>query len=389
MRIAIDCRPIVSPGKGEMAGIGHYTRFLTRHLLKIDEENRYILFFDERTSRGLIGEVIGSARNIETKILPLSRFKKFLPYAYSHRYVSSAIAKSGADVYHGTTGSLPLAYGGRSVITVHDLAIYSHPEWFPGGQFFSRRFVVPASVRKASKIIAISRFTKREIQRVFAVPEQKISVVYEGVEPPPPESWDTPIPAELRHPYILFLGTVEPRKNVEGLVRAYASLAERFPNLVGSTELVIAGGRGWKSEKTFEVIDILNKKFAHSGPKIRVLGYVSEKDKYALMAHAMMFVFPSWHEGFGLPVLEAMNLGVPVITSNVTALPEIAGRGAATLVDPGHESELASAMKSLLEDDLKRVELGRRGLERSTEYRWDKTAGETLEVYEEVVKKNR
>ncbi|HTK59956.1 MAG TPA: glycosyltransferase family 1 protein [Candidatus Baltobacteraceae bacterium] len=389
MRIAIDCRPIVSPDKGEMAGIGHYARFLVRHLLKIDEENRYTLFFDERASRGTIGELIGSARNAEAKLLQLSRFKKLLPYAYSHRYVSAAIAGSEADVYHGTTGSLPMAYRGRSVITIHDLAIYAHPEWFPGGQFFSRRFVVPASVRNAAKVIAVSHFTKREIQRVFAVPAEKIAVVYEGVEPPPPDAWETPAPKDLRKPYILYLGTIEPRKNVEGLVHAYASLAERFPKLVGATELVIAGGRGWKSERAFAAVAQANKRLAHSGPRVRVLGYVPDKDKYALMAHAQMFVFPSWHEGFGLPVLEAMNLGVPVITSNVTALPEIAGRGAALLVDPGREEELALAMKHLLEDDLKRGELARRGLERSTEYRWDKTAGETLEVYEEAAKTKR
>lgn len=386
MRIAIDCRPIVSPDKGEMAGIGHYARFLTRHLLKIDEENDYRLFFDDRASRGLIGEIIGSARNAEAKVLPLSRFKKLLPYAYSHRYVSSAIARTEADVYHGTTGSLPMGYRGRSVITVHDLAIYSHPEWFPGGQFFSRRFVVPASVRNAAKVIAVSHFTKSELQRVFAVPPEKIAVVHEGVEPPPPESWEESPPKELRKPYILYLGTVEPRKNVEGLVRAYASLAERFPKIVGATELVIAGGRGWKSERAFAAIEEANKRLAHAGPRVRVLGYVPEKEKHALMAHAAMFVFPSWHEGFGLPVLEAMNLGVPVITSNVTALPEIAGRGAALLVDPSREAELALAMKHLLEDDLRRSELGRRGLERSTEYRWDKTAGETLEVYEEAAR---
>ncbi len=378
MRIAIDCRPIVSPEKGEMTGIGRYTHALVRHLLRLDEENRYVLFFDDRATRSTVLEILDGHRNVEAKMLPLSRFKRFFPYAYSHRFVASAIARCGADVYHGTTGSLPMGYRGRSVITIHDLAIYAHPEWFPGGQFFSRRFVVPASVRRAEKIIAVSQATKRDAQALFAVPSEKIAVIHEGVEPPPPDAWERLRLVEK--PYVLYLGTVEPRKNVEGLVRAYAALATHMPDVVGETELVIAGARGWKSDGVFAEIDKANRAFGKT--RIRVLGYVSEADKPALMAQASIFVFPSRYEGFGLPVIEAMNVGVPVITSNVSALPEIAGRGAALLVDPKSHAELALAMKHLLESETKRVEQGRRGLERSTEFRWDRAAGETLEVYE-------
>ncbi len=386
MRIAIDCRPIVRPETGELAGIGQYVRFLVRHLLKIDEENEYLLFFDERADRDEINRLIGGHRRASRRLLPLSRFKRLLPYAYSHRYVASAIAKSGADVFHGTTGSLPLGYRGVSVATVHDLAIYLHPEWFPGGQLFSRRFVVPASLRRAVKLIAVSASTKRDLQRIFAVPSEKIAVVHEGVEPPASADWERPLPGELKNPYFLFLGTVEPRKNVAGLVAAYASLAERFPRLIGNTELVIAGARGWKTEKIFAAIAAANRRFGNAGPHIRTLGYVPEADKAALMARALAFVFPSRYEGFGLPVLEAMTLGVPVITSNVSSLPEIAGHGASLLIDPERNAELALAMKHLLEDPVRRRELGRRGLERSTEFRWEKAAGETLEVYQEAAR---
>ena len=382
MRIAIDCRPIVSPEHGEMTGIGQYVRHLVRHLLKIDEENDYVLFFDERARKGDAAALVGPHRNARTVTLPLSRFKKLLPYAYSHRFVASAIAKAGADVFHATTGSAPLGYRGTTVATAHDLAIYLHPEWFPGAQFFSRRFVVPASLRRAARVIAVSASTKRDLMEVFGLPSEKIAVVHEGVEAAPPEAWERGKPHGLAKPYLLFLGTVEPRKNVEGLVRAYASLAERFPQLVGETELVIAGARGWKSGKAFAAIDAANKALGRKGPRVRVLGYVPEKEKPALMAGALAFVFPSRYEGFGLPVLEAMALGVPVITSNVSSLPDIAGGGAALLVDPEKPAELSLALKHLLEDDAKRAELGRRGLERSTEFDWDKTAGETLEVYE-------
>ena len=147
---------------------------------------------------------------------------------------------------------------------------------------------------------------------------------------------------------------------------------------------MIAGSRGWKSEKTFAAIREANRAFGTES--IRVLGYGPEAEKHALIAKAQAFIFPSRYEGFGLPVLEAMNVGVPVITSTLSSLPEIAGRGAALLVDPNHQSELTRALKHLLEDEATRMELGRRGLERSTEFRWDKTAGETLEVYEAALR---
>lgn len=392
MHIAIDCRSILNPGgKGELAGIGHYISFLVRHLLRLDDENRYTLFFDARASKAFMAETLGSSRNAKAVVLPLSRHKRWLPYAYAHHLVAGAIAKAGADVFHAPTGSLPLGYKGKSVITVHDLAIYLKPEWFPGGQFFSRRLVVPSGLRRAARIIAVSQSTKRDLQRLFAVPEGKIRVIYEGVEMAPPHEEGLEREPVLKRlglekPYLLFLGTIEPRKNVDGLVRAYASLAERFPKLVDGIELVIAGAVGWRAEATLKDVEAANRRFGTKGPRVRLIGYVEAEDKLPLMAHALAFVFPSRYEGFGLPVLEAMSLGVPVISSNVSSIPEIAGGGAALLVDPLRHEEIALAMKHLLEDPRKRVELGRRGLERSAEFRWDRTAGETLEVYEEAVR---
>ncbi len=381
MRIAIDCRSISNPERGEMAGIGHYTYFLVRHLLRQDDENSYVLFFDERAGEDLPRRLIGAHRNAETKVMPLCRYKRLLPYAYSHHLVAKAIARERADLFHSPTGSLPLGYEGRSAITVHDLAIYAHPEWFPGGQLFARRFVVPESVRRTDGIIAVSQSTKRDLQRLFAVPEEKISVIREGVEHPA-EPKETPSP-RIGHPYFLYLGTVEPRKNVDGLVRAYRTLADHFPKLVGRTEMVIAGARGWKSERVFQDIEKANAHFGKRGPHIRVLGYVKSEDKPALMAQALAFVFPTFYEGFGLPVLEAMSLGVPVVSSNTSSIPEIVGR-AGVLVDPGDRAELTLALKHLLEDPDRRQALGRAGYERSMEFRWEKTAGETLERYEKI-----
>ncbi len=385
MNIAIDCRNILNPGRGEFAGIGHYVRHLVRHLLRQDEENRYTLFFDDRATKGLMAETIGSHPKAAAKVLPFCKYKKYLPYAYAHHLVASAIARERADVFHAPSGSLPMGYAGASVITVHDLAIYLHPEWFPGGQLFARRIVVPSGVRRARRIIAVSRSTKRDLQRIFSTPSEKISVIHEGVPPAPKASGDKRSSVIPDKQYFLFLGTIEPRKNVDGLARAYETLVRRFPKLADGVDLVIAGERGWKSERTFARIEEFNKTHGGGGPRIRTLGYVSAEDKAALMAHALAFVFPSFYEGFGLPVLEAMSLGAPVIASNLSSLPEVTGR-AALLVDPRDEAELALAMKHLLEDPKKREELARKGHERSLEFRWEKAAGETLEVYEAAFK---
>ena len=294
-----------------------------------------------------MAETIGSHPKAAAKVLPFCKYKKYLPYAYAHHLVASAIAKERADVFHAPSGSLPMGYAGASVITVHDLAIYLHPEWFPGGQLFARRIVVPSSVRRAKRIIAVSRSTKRDLQRIFSAPSEKISVIHEGVDPASltastfaKASADKSAGKssfDLKKPYFLFLGTIEPRKNVDGLVRAYETLVRRFSKLSDGVELVIAGARGWKSERTFARIEAFNKTHGGGGPVIRTLGYVSAEDKAALMARALAFVFPSFYEGFGLPVLEAMSLGAPVITSNLSSLPEVTGR-AALPVDPRDEA---------------------------------------------------
>jgi glycosyltransferase involved in cell wall biosynthesis len=381
MRIAVDCRALSTPG-GEFAGVGHYVRHLVTHLLRQDETHHWTLVFDDRAASPLVHEIMGSNPRVRAISVPLCRWKRALPYAYSHHLVASAFARSHADVTHFTSGSLPLGFRGRSVLTVHDLAIYTHPEWFPGGQFFSRRFVVPASLDRATRIIAVSEATKRDTVARFGTDPAKIDVVYGGVEhrPAPEGTADTLERHNLKRPYLLFLGTLEPRKNVESIVRAYAMLAQRFPKLVAGVDLVIAGGPGWKSDGLRQLIAETNRFFGASGPRIRTLGYVPAAFKPSLLSQALVFVFPSLYEGFGLPPLEAMSFGVPVVASNRGALVEVVGR-AGILVDPLDIAELVLALKRLLEDPAKRAEWGAQALIRSQEFSWERAAGETLEVY--------
>ncbi|HLD31078.1 MAG TPA: glycosyltransferase, partial [Patescibacteria group bacterium] len=239
MKIGIDCRTILNPGFGENAGIGHYTYYLVNKLLELDKENQYILFFDNLLSKDAVEKMIGDKKNVEIRFFPFHKYKHYLPFVFSHILISAALEKEKLDLFHSPTGSLPLSYKGKSIVTVHDLAIYQHPEWFPSnflvGQKFSTKTIVPKSLKKAKKIIAVSRCTKRDIQKNFKTKGDKIKVIYEGVEfrDLPAKDGDTcgvvskicfdDLKAKygLKDNYLFFLGTIEPRKNIEGIIKAF------------------------------------------------------------------------------------------------------------------------------------------------------------------------
>lgn len=387
MRIGIDCRSIAGE-EGEMAGIGHYAFFLARHLLRLDEINHYILFFNADLSKAVVTDVIGSARNVEIVYIPRSRA---IPYLGSHRLMTKKLTQQKLDIFHALTGSVPMGYKGKTVITVHDLAIYLHPEWFPGRQIFSKRIVVPASIRRAERVISVSESTKKDIMKIFSIPSEKISVIYEGVEfHSPQEELSRKQTLQERYgldrPYFFSLGTIEPRKNHVTIIEAFVTLAKKFPELLGETELIIAGGEGWKTEYVFKALKKAEKTLKNSSARIRYIGYIPGEDKWGMLAESVAFLFPSLYEGFGLPVLEAMSLAVPVITTPTSSIPEITGRNSAILVDEKNVSEWVLAMKHILEDPMKRADLGRLAQERATEFGWQKTAGETLDIYEEAFK---
>lgn len=402
MRIGIDCRTILNPGYGENAGVGHYTYFLVKNLISLDKKNKYILFFDNLLSKSAAEEVISGAANAEIRFFPFHKYKHYLPVAFSHILVSAALEKEKLDVFHSPAYVLPLSYKGKSVVTVHDLAIYKHPEWFPSkfliGQKFSTKTLVPKSLGKAAKIIAVSEHTRKDIAEIFKIKKDKVEVVYEGVEtrkiPSRRQSVcgletevcydDIKIKYGLKNNYALFLGTIEPRKNLLSLLRAFSELLEKDAVFKESHQFIIAGAKGWKNEKIFSEIKTLAKKTG-SAENIKYIGYVSDQDKFALIKYASCFVFPSLYEGFGLPVLEALSLGTPTITSNISSMPEVAG-DAAILVNPESQREISEALKKVLSDGDLRAELSRRGREQAKKFSWEKSARETLAVYEKAAK---
>lgn len=395
MRIGIDCRTILNPGLGEQAGIGHYNYYLVKNLLQIDKNNEYVLFFDNRIPEASVKKVVGNNKNVKTRFFPFYQYKYYLPFTYSQMLVSAFVSREKLDLYHSPANVIPLMYHGPSVVTVHDLAIYKHADWFPSNfmsrQIFSTKVLVPKSIRKAKKVIAVSQNTKDDIIRLFKVPAKKIFVVYEGVVTDGSLAGDKlAIPDKktlkkkfkIKDDYLLFVGTIEPRKNLVVLLEAFNSFLtrQRLNNKNQKPlQLVLAGGRGWKYKEVFKTVKTLKLE-----EKVKFLDYVEHPDKIGLMQNALCFVFPSLYEGFGLPVLEAMCLGLPVITSNISSLPEVAG-SAALLIDPNSVTDLVKAIEKVVGSPELREKMIEAGREQAKKFNWQKTAEETLAIYKEVL----
>lgn len=364
MKIGIDCRVISKDGG---AGISLYAAKLISHLLDINQTNHYVLFFEKES-----GEDVYRRPNAEIVIVP---GKGAIPLWNSHFRFTLKLKKHRLDLFHGPANVLPLGYKGKSVVTIHDLAIYRNPEWFPS-QTFSTKVVVPRSLAKARSIIAVSEATKRDLRDIFQIPSERVRVVYEGIEAQRPES-STQHHSSLKDPYFLFIGTLEPRKNISTLLHAYSLAARQYPNL---PRLVLAGAKGWKSESIFSAI----KHFSLEH-RVEYLGYVSEKQKQELLERASAFLYPSLYEGFGLPILEAFANSVPVLTSHLSSMPEVAGDGA-LFVDPNDPQAIAGSLARIFEDQALRQDLVAKGRDRVKQFDWKKTARETLKVYEDVAR---
>lgn len=383
MRIGIDCRTILNPQGGEMAGIGHYTYYLVKNLLAADKRNQYILLFDTRVIETREFE----QKNVEIKFFPFYQYKKFMPVIYAQTLISAYLNKQKLDVYHNPANFIPLGYRQPSVITVHDLAIFRHPDWFPGSlinKSWSKRVTVPSSIKRAQKIIAVSESTKRDIIKLFKVPADRIEVIYEGAEKNRISNFESRIWKKkygIKDKFILYVGTLEPRKNVVGLVKAFDAWQEKNKKIGKDYQLIIAGGKGWKFGQVFKAITA-----AKFGERIRYIGYIPPDHKWELMQEATVFVFPSLYEGFGLPVLEAMSFGAPVITSKVSSIPEITGQAAA-LINPRSANQLTEVLTKVLASAKLRQKMSTLGRQQAKKFTWAKTARETLRVYQQVARR--
>ncbi len=260
------------------------------------------------------------------------------------------------------------------VATVHDLCVLKIPWAFPARWRAFHRRGLSLIMRHARTILVDSRSTLEDLRSLNGGKDPRVRVVPLGVDTPPepsPEKVAMTLEKHgLRPGYLLFVGTIEPRKNLSRLALAYASFAEEERRRCG--ELVLVGASGWMGRR--ELSRILSQR------GVRWLGYLPQEELEAVYRGASLFVYPSLYEGFGLPVLEAMARGLPVVTSDSSSLREV-GEGVALLVDPGDVMELGRAMRRLLDDEELREDLAQRGRERAAEYRWERTVEMTLEAY--------
>ena len=365
MRIAIDAHMI---GERE-TGNESYTRNLLRGLAALqDDDNQY--------------QVLTPNPDGLRAVIPLpSRFEvvRVRPAASALRIpvgMPMAVRASKSELLHVSYIAPPVPLC-PTVVTIHDLSYLAHPEWLSARVRLQLRLLIPPSLRRAACIIAISEFTKRDLIARYGTPADKIMVVPEAPAAeftPLPDAALRPLPAGVREPFILAVGNLEPRKNLATLIEAFGDLVRRgFGGL-----LLVAGKDKYQGEQAAGTV-------ARMGLQSRVIftGYVDDPTLRLLYNRAALFVYPSLYEGFGLPPLEAMACGCPVVASQATAIPETVG-DAAILVDATSVAALAEAMRRVLNDpDLAR-RLSVEGRARAAQFSWERTAELTRRVYKDA-----
>jgi glycosyltransferase involved in cell wall biosynthesis len=368
VRIAIDAR------KWRDYGIGTYVRNLLRHLARLDRATEYVVLCNER-DRSVAAELGENFRPVADASPGYSIREQVT--------VPLDLRRERIDLFHSPHYVLPPLTPCRSVVTIHDCIHLRFPQYLPSrlGYAYARGSMWLATHR-SSRVLTVSEASKRDILKYFHIPESKIQVIYNGID----ERFSTPPAAEdverIRERYqldgrfVLYAGNIKPHKNIERLIDAFHTLKSRgFEDV----RLLIIGDEISKYATLRRAVH-RHKLHKH----VRFFGFVSDQTLAVLYRLAAVFVFPSLYEGFGLPPLEAMASGTPVITSNVSSLPEVVGN-AALLIDPYKSDEIANAMERLLTDDRLRNDLRDRGLSRVRDFSWDQTAERVRAIYDEVL----
>lgn len=357
MRVTIDATSALL----RSAGIKSYTYYWVKHLRELarpDEEIRAFPFL------GDFGRLEHEASTL-SKAATLPRLALLYAVNVFGAPVLDAVLR-GSDIFHGSNQVRLAPRRAKLTATVHDLTCFLMPELHTPGNVRADKAFAEAVLKKADGLIAVSENTRQDAIRILGIKPERIRTIYSGV----PEEYFSAIPAKRTKPYVLSVGTIEPRKNLDTLLDAWKLLR---PDLRAAHDLVFAGPPGWGTEKTL----------ARIKEEAVYLGYVPEEEMPGLFAGAAAFVYPSLYEGFGFPVVQAMAAGVPVVTSNTSCLPEVAGDGG-LCVDPRSPKEIANAVERLLESGELRQHLRGNGRTKARRYQWDTCATQSLDFFRAV-----
>jgi glycosyltransferase involved in cell wall biosynthesis len=387
MRIGIDYTAAVN----QYAGIGRYTRQLVQALLALDAEDQYTLLVaggrlawagvpaSESPSHRLSLDIQGKP-NARVVNLPLTERAWAILWHRLRLPLWVELFSGRLDIFHSPDFALPPVRRAPTLLTVHDLSFMRVPECSPPSLRAYLLRVVPPSVRRADWVLADSDSTRNDVVELLGVDPDRVRVIYPGVDECFQRVQDTQALTDVRQRYrlperfVLSVGTLQPRKNLTRLIEAYAQA-----RLDAGVKLVIAGGTGWMYEGIFRRVEELKLQ-----GRVCFAGYVADVDLPGLYTLADLFVFPSLYEGFGLPPLEAMACGTPVVTSNVSSLPEVVG-DAGLMVDPRDVEALANAMAQVLGDPSMRSAMAQRGLAQARGFTWSRAAEELRRLYHEAV----
>lgn len=375
MRVGLDARTLTA---GARSGVEQYVANLVRALSRLEEGPEIIAYVDRPIADPELARAAVSGR-LRTRVIRARRgwLRAALPWR---------LWRDSIELAHFPSTILPPLLPCPAVVTVHDLAWARYPETYSRADLYMQTHAVPRSVQRAAHVIAVSQSTARDLVQILRVPEEKITAIPLGVS-----SHFTPdgpsLPADafpgadrLEAGYVLYAGPLQPRKNLIRLLKAYREAVGRAYPCPPVPPLVLAGRRSPHAEEVAETAERLGVAEA-----VIFAGYVREGLLPALYRGAALFVYPSLYEGFGLPVLEAMASGTPVITSDRSGMAEVAG-DAALLVDPENAQQLASALVQLLGDTDLREKMAKRGLARSRAFSWEKTARETAALYQRIAR---
>ncbi|MEO0080892.1 MAG: glycosyltransferase family 1 protein [candidate division WOR-3 bacterium] len=373
MRIAVDATAARSLGHG----IGTYVSGLLAELPAVESDNHYIAYLSGRASDRL---AVCSQFSKRVSFRTVTAFRP-LRVIWEQMVLPLEVSRLHCNVLWGCHNTLPAFKTTPQVVTVHDIGMLVLPQYYPRSKVAYFRHAILAAVRQADIVVSVSEFTSLELQSRLGVPRKKIRVVQNGVDAQfrpvnEPEKLER-VRHALRLPdkFILALGVPEPKKNLECLLRAFATL--RAQHAI-EHKLVIGGARrlGWKNQRFYELAQSL-------GDSVILLDFVVQEDLPTLYTLADLFVFPSLYEGFGLPPLEAMSCGTPVVSSHSASLPEVLG-DAAVLVDPKDERQLAEAILRVLSDSDLSSRLKERGRVNANRFSWQRAAQSLTAVFKEV-----